>query len=229
MDYKDYWDGGWESREKSGYYQRLYQDVKPRLTVSPNAKVLDVGGGDGHLMHYLRIEKAHLLDISDSGLQTAAAHGLTPFKADLQKPFPVREASYDAAFCFEVLEHLHFPEVTVKEIFKALKEEGVLYVGQPNMRADGVHHVRRFYKNDILAILRQNGFRIEWLDYVPGFIVRSAIWDDIKKSSSWFRKIKQSFALLISLLPRRALYFLAQWFPDKFCLVFMIKATKPTT
>lgn len=226
MDYADYWKGTWQNREKRNYYQKLYRDVRERLTVPPGAKVLDVGGGDGHLMHYLGIKEADILDISDSGLQVAASHGFIPLKADLQKPFPVDQGSYDVAFCFEVLEHLHFPEVTVAETFKALKSGGVFYVGQPNMRADGVHHVRRFYKKDIVSLLEANGFRIDWLDYVPGFIVREAIWDDIRKTSSWFRKLKQTLALGLSLLPRKVLYGMAKWIPDRFCLLFVIKATK---
>ncbi len=228
MDYTDYWKDSWETREKRDYYHRLYQDVKQRLVISPGAKVLDVGGGDGHFMHYLGVREADILDISDSGLQVAAAHGYRPIKGDLQKPFQVVENSYDAAFCFEVFEHLHHPEVTVAETFKALKPGGVLYVGQPNMRADGVHHVRRFYKKDTVALLETAGFAVEWIDYVPGFIVREAIWDDIRRTSSWFRKMKQGVALCISLLPRIVLRYLAQKIPDRFCLIFVIKAGKKT-
>ena len=226
MDYADYWNDSWESREKKSYYHRLYQDVKQRLVIPPGSTVLDVGGGDGHLMHYLGIKEADVLDVSDSGLHVAASRGYRPLKADLQKPFPVNEGSYDVAFCFEVLEHLHFPDVTVAETFKALKPGGIFYVGQPNMRADGIHHVRRFYKSDIVSLLEEKGFEIVWLDYVPGFIVREAIWNDIQRTSSWLRKVKQTLALGLSLLPRKGLYFMAKLIPDRFCLLFVIKAIK---
>lgn len=226
MDYGDYWKDSWSSREKRGYYDRLYRDVKCRLVVPAGDRILDVGGGDGHFLHYLGIREADILDISDSGLEVASAHGYRVVKGDLQKPFPVEPGSYGAAFCFEVLEHLHCPEVTVAETFKALRPGGILYIGQPNMRADGVHHVRRFYKKDITELIEKAGFDIEWTEYVPGFIVREAILDDIKKTSSGFRKLKQSVALLISLLPRKFLCFLARRVPDRFCLVFVIKAIK---
>lgn len=226
MDYTDYWKDSWEARQNRGYYDRLYRDVKYRLAVAPGDRVLDVGGGDGHFLHYLGIREADILDISDSGLEVASAHGYRGIKGDLQKPFPVEPGSYDAAFCFEVLEHLQHPEVTASETRKALKPGGVFYIGQPNMRADGVHHVRRFYKKDITELIEKAGFYIEWIDYVPGFIVREAILDDIKKTSSGFRKLKQSVALLISLLPRKFLCFLARRVPDRFCLVFVIKAIK---
>lgn len=227
MDYSDYWEGNWETREKSGYYQRLYRDVKERIKIGSGATVLDVGGGDGHFLHFLKSSKADVLDISESGLRVAASRGYVPIHADLQKPFPVNPGSYDVALCFEVLEHLHHPDMTVAETFKVLKPGGILYVGQPNMRADGVHHVRRFYKKDIIQLLTQNGFLIDWIDYVPGFIVRAAIWDDIKKTPSLLRKLKQTLALGISLLPRKVLYGLAKLIPDRFCLIFVIKALKP--
>ena len=226
MDYTDYWQGAWENRDERNYYDKLYRDIKHRLVIPAGSKILDVGGGDGHFMHYMGIKGAAILDISDSGLETAASHGFIPIKADLEKPFPIPQNSYDVAFCFEVFEHLRLAEVTAVETCKALKPGGVLYVGQPNMRADGVHHVRRFYKQDVINIVEQNGFKIEWMDYVPGFIVREAIWDDIVRTPSWFRKLKQSVALGISLLPRKVLYRLATLIPDRFCLIFVVKAVK---
>ncbi len=226
MDYTDYWKDRWKARQDCGYYDRLYRDIRYRFAVAPGDRILDVGGGDGHFLHYLGIREADVLDISDSGLEVASAHGYRGIRGDLQKPFPVEPGAYDVAFCFEVLEHLQHPEVAASETWKALKAGGVFYIGQPNMRADGVHHVRRFYKKDIKELIEKAGFHIEWIDYVPGFIVREAILDDIKKTSSGFRKLKQSAALLISLLPRKLLYLLAQAIPDRFCLVFVIKAIK---
>lgn len=226
MDYSGYWNDQWKCREERAYYHNLYRGMRHKLTVPNGARVLDVGGGDGHLMHYLGIRQADVLDISDSGLRVAAGHGYHPIKGDLEKPFPVSPGSYDAAFCFEVLEHLNHPEVTVSETCKALKPGAVFFVGQPNMRADGVHHLRRFYKSDITELLEQSGFGIEWIDYVPGFIVRESILDDIRQTPSWFRKIKQTGALLLSLLPRPVLYGLARLLPNRFCLVFVIRAFK---
>lgn len=78
-----------------------------------------------------------------------------------------------------------------------------------------------------MQLLENAGFKIEWVDYVPGFIVRDAIWDDIRKTKSWLRKIKQTVALGISLLPRNVLYWIATKIPDRFCLIFIIRAIKP--
>lgn len=146
MDYADYWEGSWEAREKRRYYQRLYDPLRHRLVVPEDAKVLDIGGGDGHLMYYLNVKKADILDISDSGIDIARSKGYCTIKGDIENPFPTPANTYDAAFCFEVFEHVHKAEVAASEALKTLRPGSVFYVGQPNMRADGVHHVRRFYK-----------------------------------------------------------------------------------
>ena len=227
MDYSNYWKGeNWETREKRRYYQKLYDQIKHRLAVNPGSKIIDIGGGDGHLMHYLGLPNVDLIDISDSGLNIARSKGLNAISANIQSEFPIKNNSYDTAFCFEVFEHLEHPEITASEIMRILKPNGTLFVGQPNMRADGTHHLRRFYKKDIMRLLKESGFIIEWIDYVPGFIMRDAIIDDILKTPSIFRKIKQPVALGISLLPRKILYLLARTVPDRFCLIFIIKAVK---
>lgn len=228
MDYKDYWENGvWENREKRKYYKRLYWRVKDKIVVPKNTKVLDVGGGNGQLMFFLGIENnVDIIDVSDSGLECAKKAGFNFIKADIQKIFPVKNNSYDNAFCFEVLEHLHAPEITTSEISRILKPGGMLYVGQPNMRADGVHHVRRFYKKDIINLLQKCGFEIEWIDYVPAFTMREAIVDDIVKTKSVTRKIKQCVAYILSFLPERARYLMARCVPNRFALLFIIKAKK---
>lgn len=184
MDYKNYWSNeNWEKREKRQYYQKLYSRVKSRIAVPADARVLDVGGGDGHFTHFLGIknENVDIIDISDSGRDIANRIGFKTINADIEKRFPFPDAVYDAALCFEVLEHLCAPDITLSETNRVLKPNGILYVGQPNMRADGVHHLRRFYLQNITGILEQNGFKIEWVDFVPAFTMRDAIIDDIKK------------------------------------------------
>lgn len=227
MDYKDYWKNeNWKKREKRKYYQRLYSRVKRSFVIPANAKILDVGGGDGHLMYFLELKNVDIIDISDSGLEIANKVGFGIIKADIEKEFPISNDSYDAAFCCEVLEHLHSPDIAIAETHRVLKERGILYIAQPNMRADGVHHIRRFYLQDTVNILIKNGFSIEWLDFVPAFTMRDAILDDIKKTSSIFRKFKQSIALILSFLPWRIRYIMARIIPNRFALLFIVKAIK---
>lgn len=94
------------------------------------------------------------------------------------------------------------------------------------MPADGVHHVRRYYLRDIISELRAADFDIEWIDYVPAFTMRDSILDDIRRTGSLLRKIKQSIAFLLSFLPWGIRYFMAGMLPDRFALLLIIKAVK---
>lgn len=227
MDYSDYWNNeNWQKRENRKYYSKLYGRIKKYIKVPYNAKMLDIGGGDGHLMHYLGLYNAEIMDISDSGLDVANKMGFKTVKADIEKEFPLPNSAYDSAFCFEVLEHLRLPDVTLSEIHRVLKPSGILYIGQPNMRADGYYHLRRYYLEDIRSALIKAGFCIGWVDYIPAFTMSDAILDDICKTKSLFRKIKQSVALILSFLPWHIRYIMARVIPNRFALLFIIKAMK---
>jgi len=224
--YKDYWTGSKDHREKRRYYERLYSHVVSKIRIEDNSKVLDVAGGNGQNSIFLKLSQADILDISDSGLSQAEQYGFRPIKGDVQKRFPVEPESYDTALCFEVLEHLHYPNKTLAEINNVLKPGGVLYVGQPNMRPDGKIHVRRYYLQELVSDLNKCGFSIEWIDYVPAYTMPEAIWHDIRTNRSWLRKCIQCVNLTLSLLPWAIRYKMAQMVPNRFALIFVIKAIK---
>ncbi len=224
--YKDYWVGQDRERERRDYYQRLYGRIRPRIQIQNGWKVLDVAGGNGQFMRYLGIREADILDISESGLSIAKESGFKTILGDIEKRFPIQEETYDVVFCFEVLEHLHRPNKTLTEIHNILKPDGVLYLGQPNMRADGVYHVRRYYLHDLLDDLDKAGFAAEWIDYVPAYSMPEAIVSDIQKNPSFLRKAIQCVNLALSLLPRPIRYQMAKKIPNRFALLFVIKAVK---
>lgn len=224
--YKEYWVGAEAARGKRQYYERLYTRLLSKLRVASDTKVLDVAGGNGQFMKFLGASQAEILDISESGIAAAQANGFKAWQGDIEKRFPMAEQSYDAVFLFEVLEHLHRPGKTLAEIHNVLKANGALYVGQPNMRADGVHHVRRYYLKPLLSDLEKAGFQAQWIDFIPAYSMREAILSDIRRNKSWVRKAIQCVNLLFSFLPYAVRYKMAQWVPDRFALFFVIKAGK---
>ena len=224
--YKDYWKGVSTDRDKRSYYSRLYEKIVHRLEVDKSAKVLDVAGGNGQFLRYLGIERADVLDISESGLEEARRLSFGCLSGDVEKRFPVAEETYDIVFCFEVLEHLHRPNKTLCEIHNVLKIGGALYLGQPNMRADGVYHVRRYYRKALLEDLEKCGFAVEWVDYVPAYSMRDSIVSDIVNNRSFIRKAVQCVNLLLSFLPYLVRYRMAQMIPDRFALILIVKAVK---
>lgn len=224
--YNDYWNNQMETRGKRKYYERLYSHLSHKFIFQDGDKIADIAGGNGHNLMSLGITSADVFDISDSGLAIAQKNGFGVIKADIHRRFPVEEESYDAAICFEVLEHLHFPNKTLSEINNILKPNGILYVAQPNMRPDGVIHVRRYSFRELIDDLEKSGFSIVWSDYVPAYTMRDSILSDIKKNPSWVRKVIQCVNLTLSYLPWRIRYQMAVCIPNRFALMFVVKAIK---
>ncbi len=95
------------------------------------------------------------------------------------------------------------------------------------MPADGTHHVRRYYLKPLLDDLQKAGFKIDWLDYVPAYSMRDSIWSDIrKKNKPLHRRAIQCVNLMLSFLPFAVRYRLAHIWPDRFALMFVLKASK---
>lgn len=224
--YKDYWLGAQENRAKRCYYERLFGKLKDKIKGEIKGKVIDVGGGDGEFLQYLGVSKADIVDVSESGISTAVKSGYGGILADIENRFPIRQASYDTAVCFEVLEHLRRPNKTLAEIHNILGEGGVLMIGQPNMRPDGVYHLRRYYLNDLLDSLDKTGFKVIWIDYVPAYSMRDAICSDIRNNPSLARRAIQCVNFLLSLLPYGLRYRMARLIPNRFALMFVAKAKK---
>ncbi len=224
--YKDYWAGQDAERERRDYYERLYRGIRHRIEIKEGWKILDVAGGNGQFLKYLGVKDADILEISASGIEAARQKGYNTILGDVEKRFPIPEETYDCAFCFEVLEHLHRPNKTLVEIHNVLKSQGVLYVGQPNMRADGLHHVRRYYLRGLLEDLDKSGFKVEWIDYVPAYSMPEAIVSDIRRNPSFIRKAVQCVNLTLSLLPEAFRIRMAHVIPDRFALIFVVKAVK---
>lgn len=224
--YKNYWTDAAKIRAKRRYYERLYQRILPRIQWEKDDRILDVAGGNGQFMQYLGVRKADVLDISRSGMDACEKNGFHGVWGNIESRFPMAEETYDVVFLFEVLEHLHRPNKTLSEIHHVLKPSGALYIGQPNMRADGVHHVRRYYLKPLLEDLKKTGFSIEWVDYVPAYSMRDSIVSDIRKNSSRWRKAIQCVNLVLSFLPQGVRYAMAKAIPDRFALMFVVKAKK---
>jgi len=198
--YENYWEDSEEERKR--YYDNLYSKVKDFYNFQKDKKVLDVAGGSGQLSNFFGLKKVTLIDISDSGLQIAKKRfHFNIRKCDLVKEsWPTRGKKYDYVLCNEFLEHIHHPSIILCEINESLKEGGILYIGQPNMRPDGEHHVRRINYSYLKFILGENGFKIK-----------------IKSTKSTMVNIKIFIGATIGIfIPNKLKYSLAKKFPNVF-------------
>jgi 2-polyprenyl-6-hydroxyphenyl methylase/3-demethylubiquinone-9 3-methyltransferase len=97
---------------------------------------LDLGCGDGQTSGlWLRDHGCDYVgvDISENAVQAARSLGLESARIDDAASLPFPDASFDAAACIEVLEHLFEPQLAVSEVLRILRPGGVLIVTVPNI------------------------------------------------------------------------------------------------
>ena len=122
-------------------YPHLVDDaIPPQLLASwiarrPNA-CLDVGCGDGRLLHaleshgYLRDVEAHAVDAS--ALRISRLRSLYPdfgcHVGDACDLAPIADCSIDFAISTMVIEHVEDPEKMLTELHRVLSKDGLLYL-----------------------------------------------------------------------------------------------------
>jgi methionine biosynthesis protein MetW len=104
--------------------------------VPPGSSVLDVGCGDGTSIAPLLREHAIKyvgVDVSATAVACARRNNLDAQKIEDAADLPFNDASFDAAFCLEVFEHLPDPLEVAAEIARILRGGGVLIASVPNV------------------------------------------------------------------------------------------------
>jgi len=224
--YEKYWHPEVD-RVHNKYYEKLYDWIKFRISPEEGLKILDVGGGNGEFLNYLRIKNATVFDISDSGLEIAQKRfNFNTVKGDIRRKFPFKDESFDFAYCCEVLEHLAHHEEIFSEIFRILKKDGKLVISVPNMPIDGFHHKKRFKKKELKDFLEKNKLKIIEEFYNPkingGHNYREILRE--KNIKIILRKIISN--VLSNIIPFKFKIYLANKNPDQFSGFFVIKAQK---
>jgi SAM-dependent methyltransferase len=99
-------------------------------------KVLDAGCGAGPALRYLSSQgfEAYGVDFLSYPLHLAAeaAPGAQLACADLNQSLPFADRSFDVILLSEVIEHLHQPNLALREFARVLKDGGVLALSTAN-------------------------------------------------------------------------------------------------
>ncbi|HJS73957.1 MAG TPA: class I SAM-dependent methyltransferase [Vicinamibacteria bacterium] len=198
-------------------YERKLRWVDAAIDRIPkSARILDVGSGEGSLVERYR---SRGWDIA--GVDAAYESSLVT-RADLLD-LPFESASFDAAFCLDVLEHVDLLDQprALSEISRILRPEGTLLASVPNLAH--LHSRLRFFLAGKLtrtsAVDRHPGDRplAEYLELLEnaGFAVtrRSGIFTTVpgvfRAVNHSPRKLGWLVSVADTLLPFRGLKFLA--------------------
>ena len=99
-----------------------------------NKKVLDMGCRDGILtQHFIEQNEVTGLDIDKQALEACRENLNIETKwADFSLQIPIPTSSFNVVVAGEVIEHLPYPEITIAEISRILKPEGLFIGSVPN-------------------------------------------------------------------------------------------------
>jgi len=136
MDFKQYYETYWSDTGfkpegvTGGFMSRLLSDNVQ------GGRWLDVGCGDGRTAGVWLASRGCEyvgVDISETGVEQARGLGLDCRVIEDASSLPFEDGEFDGVVCFEVLEHLLWPQDAVCEMRRVLRPGGQLLVTVPNV------------------------------------------------------------------------------------------------
>ena len=150
-DVGDHWDrtNDYDDVNKGTYsYFRRFTDGYKLSDIKDNAYVLDYCARTGNGTSYFAGKKKNLkfvcMDVSEKMQKIAndvlKKEGIN-FKTKLIRTtwFPIKDNTFDNTLCFETVEHLPHPEMTVKELARVTKPNGEVIITMPNTLWEFIH------------------------------------------------------------------------------------------
>lgn len=156
--------------------QRIMVDeyVRHLPLATPGAKLLDIGCGNGSFLHIARQLgwQTWGCDKDESALKIASQSGAKVFKVALPN-IDLPDNLFDIITLSHVIEHVHDPALTLREIHRLLKPGGSLWLATPNLDSEGAklfrqnwlhldspRHLCLFTPSSISALLKAEGFGV---------------------------------------------------------------------
>lgn len=150
-------------------------------TFRSSGRLLDVGCAYGFfLKRASKTFKVYGIDVSEHAVGCCRASGMRTVNVhDVEHPFPFPRGLFDVVTCFEVIEHLNYPELLVDNIWASLKKGGILFFSAPNYNLarkflfrffDTLdHHVSLMHIDELQELLESRGFVVvrRWTGIPP--------------------------------------------------------------
>jgi len=166
-----------EEPESDPEAQLRFRKALAIAALGPGERVLDLGskwGGLGLAARQAGLGVEYLgLDLDALNVRRAAELRLSVRQADLSRPLPVEDGSWDCIFCLELLEHLVSPLGLLQEMRRALTDGGRAVISVPSPynwievyrelrgRADPEGHLSSLPTPVMINLLALAGLRVE--------------------------------------------------------------------
>lgn len=134
--YNHYWIKESHGARRAGYFEPMLHWMDENLKSDNRPiKALEAGCGNGAFTSALRsycIELSACDIASDQIAQNKKTFkDINFFQQDLQERIPFEDNYFDFIWCSEVLEHLYFPLIALKEFRRILKPNGKILITVP--------------------------------------------------------------------------------------------------
>lgn len=148
------------------FASRMYQEHIARYLfasqIVANKAVIDVGCGVGYgsqRLGELGAASVHAFDLSEDAIRHARLHYAHPnvhYEVANAESFTV-DRKFDVAVCFELIEHVRNPRSVMKNIKKALGDDGVLIMSTPRaLQEKRTHfHEHEFGLEEYVELIRE--------------------------------------------------------------------------
>jgi len=103
--------------------------------ISSNARVLDIGCGEGKFLSYLKSSKGCIvegLELNENALKIAVENNIAVFNQTIQEYSNLNKENYDVVTLFQVLEHISNVDEFLKSAIKVVRPKGLLIIAVPN-------------------------------------------------------------------------------------------------
>lgn len=159
-------------------------------------KILDIGCGTGLESKILsQFGQVTGLDGSKQVIELCRKRGFKKLILyEVKKRLPFKNNTFDMVCAFDVLEHLKYDELIIKEIYRILKKNGLFFFTVPaypflfSSHDRALEHQRRYTKKQILELLEGN-FAVIKLSFVNMFLFPfAALWRIFNKNKTGAKK-----------------------------------------
>lgn len=159
--------------EKPGYHRDVVRHF------SSDSQLLDIGCGTGWLSDYFPNYVG--VDASDDAVEAVRRRGMEALQADVGKPLPFPDASFDAVVMKDLLEHVADPVAVVREARRLLRPGGRVFASSPDAQRwvwDDYTHRRPFTRRGYRLLFADQDFEVLRVGYesvAPGTSVVSGL------------------------------------------------------
>jgi len=148
--------------------RRIIRAELDKLTLPPNAQILDAGCGSGRTLEELQdYGEVRGIELNPEAAELARSRGQGEVEVGRLEDLPWDDETFDLITCLDVIEHTPDDRATLTELRRVTKPRGWMLVTVPAYQAlwsphdEANHHYRRYSRSTLLSAARDAGWTVE--------------------------------------------------------------------